>query len=232
MELRGTRPVRDDPDALCRFIPGNGMWWGWPDYTADMQPVYDPRFQPPPEMIARNGYPEGISFVIDQQATNLDAQSTAPLEDPSTKRDALLKGVFPSLAGAAKFDFIPSSSPLSKTFPNSVIVALSGDRAPFATGGQRYIKYIGPYGFKVVRVDLDRPKQVKDFVYNTRGGPRSRLNFNSPNLLERPVDLKFGPDGAIYILDAGRMEMKDGRERYDPGTGQIFRLVPIAGTMH
>jgi len=226
MELRGTRPVRDDPDVLCRFFPNNAQWFGWPDFTADLQPVYEPKFQPPPEMIARNGYPDGISFVIDQPATDNDPQNPAPLGDPSARRDQLVKGTFPSLSGAAKFDFVPANNPLAKMWHDSALVALSGDRAPFATGGQNYMRYAGPYGYRVVAVNI-QTKQVKEFVRNTRGGPASRLDLHTPNLLERPVDVKFGPDGSVYILDAGRMQMRDGRERYEPGSGQIFRLAPM-----
>jgi hypothetical protein len=31
----------------------------------------------------------------------------------------------------------------------------------------------------------------------------------------------------MYILDMGRMEVRNGRERYETGSAQIYRLVPI-----
>ena len=46
-----------------------------------------------------------------------------------------------------------------------------------------------------------------------------------PETLERPADVKFGPDGALYIVDMGRIVMKGGREIPIEGTGKIFRLV-------
>jgi glucose/arabinose dehydrogenase len=67
---------------------------------------------------------------------------------------------------------------------------------------------------------------VNDFVRNTSGGPASRIDQKNLNLLERPIDVKFAPDGSLFILDAGRMRMRDGRELYESGTGKIFRLVP------
>jgi glucose/arabinose dehydrogenase len=178
-------------------------------------------------MIARNGYPDGISFVVDAPATDNDPQNTVPLGDPGSHRERLVKGVFPSLSGAAKFDFVPATSPLAKNYRDHAIVALSGDRAPFATGGKKYVNYNGPYGYRVVAVNVLNKTRARDFVYNTGGLPASRLRLNTSNLLERPVDVKFGPDGSMYILDAGRMEIRDGRERYEPGTGQIFRLSPM-----
>jgi glucose/arabinose dehydrogenase len=104
-------------------------------------------------------------------------------------------------------------------------VALAGDRAPFATSGR---PIIGPIGYKVVSVDLDS-KRVDDFVRNTAGGPASRIDEKNPNLLERPIDVKIGPDGTVFILDAGRMQVRDGRETYETGTGKIFRVVPTPG---
>lgn len=211
MELRGTRPVKNDPDALLRLL--SGAWYGWPDYTASLEPVGDNRFQPPEEMIARTGY-KRVLFVIDQQATNLLA--------PDASRDSMLKGVFSPLSGAAKLDFVPANGPF-KRFAGQAVVALAGDRAPFATSGH---PIIGPIGYKVVIVDPNSRK-VTDFIWNTARGPASRIDPNNPNLLERPVDVKFNPhDGTLYILDQGRMEIRNGREHFDPGTGQIFRLVP------
>jgi glucose/arabinose dehydrogenase len=218
MELRGTRPVKNDPDALLRLIPG-GTWYGWPDYTADLQPVWDDKFQPPEDMIANTGY-KRVLFVIDQQATNVDPKNQSiQLLEPN--RETLLKGVFSPLSGAAKLDFAPGSGPF-KQFRGKAIVALSGDRAPFATSGN---PIIGPIGYKVVMVDTDT-RQISDFVRNIAGGPASRIDSNNLNLLERPIDVKFGPDGSLYILDTGHLRMHSGREEYELGTGKIFRLVP------
>ncbi len=210
MEMRGTRPIKDDGDALLRLVPG-GTWYGWPDYSADLQPVTDQRYQPPIDLIDRTGYPE-VRFLIDQDASHLFAPN----------RDTLLQATFPSLSGAARIDVVPSSGPF-RDFRGNIIVSLGGDRAPFATSGR---KLLGPIGYKIVRVDPDN-HQVKDFVRNTRGGPSSKLGGN-PDLIERPVDVKFAPDGSLYILDYGKMSMRDGKERIEAGTGQVFRLVPIA----
>ena len=222
MELRGTRPVRDDPDALLRLIRG-GTWYGWPDYTADLQPVSDDKYQPAPLLdISRTGY-KRVLFVLDQEATAADSKNqNVSFQVPI--RDTLWKGSFAPLSGAAKLDFIPDSWP-ERSFRRRAVVALSGDRAPFATSGR---PIVGPIGYKVVSIDLDA-RRVEDFIRNTAGGPASRIDEKNPNLLERPIDVKFGPDGSLYILDAGRMQIRDGRESYEAGTGKIFRLVPTPG---
>ena len=217
MELRGTRPVKNDRDALLRLIPG-GAWYGWPDYTADLRPVSEDQFQPPQEMIARTGY-QRVLWVIDRNQTNSDPKAI-PIQEPTRDR---VMGEFSPLSGAAKLDFVPATWP-DRLARGKAVVALAGDTAPFDTSGR---PIIGPIGYKVAIVDVQTAR-VEDFIRNTAGGPASRIDPKNLNLLERPVDVKFGPDGTLYILDAGRMQIRDGRPEYEPGTGQIFRLVPEA----
>ena len=218
MELRGTRPVKDDPDVLCRLV--QGTWYGWPDWTADFHPITDDKYHPGIEMIYSTGV-DALPVLIDQSASGRDGTG---LRAPT--REDLLRGTFPSQSGAAKLVMAPRTGPFER-FQGSAIVALSGDRSPFATGNQ---KTIGPVGYKVVRVSLDN-QQVEDFIRNTAGKPAHTLPKQKKrlrgNTLERPVDVKFGPDGALYVLDMGRMEIKNGKEHIVAGSGQIFRLVPV-----
>lgn len=208
MQLRGTRPVKDDPDVILWLVPG--AWYGWPDFSADLFPIGNDRFQPPQDMIIQTGYPE-LSSLIDHEASGLIRPD----------RSNLLRGVFPSLSGAGKFDFAPGAGDF-RPFHGHAIIALSGDRAPFATSGR---KLVCPQGYRVVRVDVET-KQVRDFIKNTQGLPASRMK-DVPDALERPIDVKFGPDGAMYIVDVGQLEIKGGRERARPHTGKIFRLTAI-----
>jgi glucose/arabinose dehydrogenase len=212
MKLRGTRPVKDDPDVMLRLV--HGQWYGWPDYSANLKEIREGQFQPPVEMIVRSGYRD-LSFLIDHETSQLA---------PPNPNSNLLTAEFKALSGASKFDFAPAAGPLSRLRQGGTIaiVALSGDRAPFDTGG---LRMTGPTGYKVVQVNID-DRTVKDFVRNTQEGPGSRRE--SEIELERPVDAKFGPDGALYILDMGKMDMKDGRERVRGGTGKIYKLLGVA----
>lgn len=211
MELRGTRPVKDDPDALVRVILSGGVpvWYGFPDYSTDGRPISNPEFQPGEEMIIRFGYPD-VAELIDHVRSGLDKVRA----DPETVNRA----VFGPLSGAAKLDVVPASGDFAD-FHGSVIVSLFGDRAPFATSKK---KLTGTPGRRVVRVDIDN-RRVDDFVYNTQGKPASQLDRGTV-ALERPIDVKFGPDGAMYILDFGRMRMRGGTEVTQPRSGRIFRL--------
>lgn len=207
MELRGTRPVQDDPDSLLWVL--KGTWYGFPDYSADLRPISELP-APPQDMLIKTGYPE-LSSLIDHEASNLLRPD----------RSTLVRGVFRPLSGAAKMDFVRASGPFAE-FRGNAIVALSGDQAPFATSDR---KLLSPIGYKIVRVDVDN-RQVRDFVHNTEDLPASKLHGH-PEALERPIDIKFGPDGAMYILDLGVVNYKTGHPRIRPGTGRIFRLVSI-----
>ncbi|MGB7160783.1 MAG: hypothetical protein WBD40_22150 [Tepidisphaeraceae bacterium] len=220
MELRGTRPVQDDPDVLLRVV--SARWYGWPDYSADLRPIAEARNQPPRELLVT--YTEGLTEVIDHRGSGL--------ESPYSFRRDLVNAVFPPLAGAAGVTFVPDSGPLEH-FEGHAIVALSGDRAPFATSGR---KMKGPTGYRIVRVDNvtqtdSGAQEVSDFVRNTAGVPRSRqrgLTYHDV-CLERPIAVKFDlSDGSMYIVDFGVLEMRKGREFVKAHTGRIFKLVPAA----
>jgi glucose/arabinose dehydrogenase len=210
MKLRGTRPVKDDPDVMLRMV--HGTWYGWPDFGANLVPIRDGRFQPPVAMIEKSGYRD-LSFLIDHQTSQLK---------PPPLNSNLVSAEFKPLSGAAKFDFAPGSGSFSRLRQagNIAIVALFGDRAPYDTSG---MKMTGPTGYKVVQVNLD-DGTIKDFIRNTQEGPASLRRTAG---LERPVDVKFGPDGALYILDFGQMEMDKGREKIKRGTGCIFKLIAL-----
>jgi len=139
-------------------------------------------------------------------------------------RDTLLRGVFPSLSGSAKLDFVPFG-PGFEDFSGDLLVALSGDRAPFATTN---FPLKAPVGYKVVRLNPGT-KQVSDFIFNTQGVPQHLLRRRTV-ALERPIDVKFGPDGALYIIDMGRVRMKNGKPVATSGTGKVLRLFGTAST--
>lgn len=208
MELRGTRPIKDDPDVLFRLVPQAD--YGRFDYSRDLHPITDERYQPPVAMILGSGFKK-ILFLVDHAGSGLQPPN----------RDLLLAGVFQPLSGAAKFDFCPGSG-FFKKWEGDAIVALWGDRAPFATSG---MKMTGPTGYKLVRVNTDT-KQVEEFVRNTTGLPSSLQRRGLG--LERPIDAKFGPDGALYIVDFGKLEMRGGREKITPRTGAVYRLSGIS----
>ena len=57
---------------------------------------------------------------------------------------------------------------------------------------------------------------------NTSPGAKCDANANgSPSI---------AASCALYVLDLGWLEVKNGRERVHAGTGQVFRVVPVPQT--
>jgi hypothetical protein len=152
---------------------------------------------------------------------------TKPGAPPGSVFD-LLKAEFPWQSGVGKMAWIPKSGPFhTSRFEGQLLVAMWGDGEPFSTSG-RPIPSPLP-GYRIVRVDTNsRPGRVMDFIYNTQGGPASQLGEGRNVGLERPIDVKFGPDGNLYILDFGQAVYKHGELQTENGTGKIFVLVPAA----
>lgn len=225
MERRGTRPVNDDPNAVLHIPIGAPRWWGFPDFSADLRPVTDGRFQPDdPQALRRTGYTEvNPLFEHNQRGPNGETMLTAP---DDTDRENYVRAIIPPLSGAAKMTFLPTDGAFGIYRGRQLIVALSGDHAPYATGGK---PLKAPLGYKVVRVDdvEGDAKSVKDFVHNVAGVPRHMArNGGTADMLERPIDVKMGPDGNLYILDLGYLDPHGGKSHIRGGTGQIFRVLP------
>jgi glucose/arabinose dehydrogenase len=106
---------------------------------------------------------------------------------------------FPPHAAAVKFDVAPPGSP----FAGQLFVALFGDEAPMtAPPGPRV-------GRSVARVD---PTDWS--LYPVVSEP-----------LSRPIDARFGPDGALYVLDFGAFEMHAERGVVaEAGSGKLWRM--------
>ncbi|MEM6313124.1 MAG: hypothetical protein AAF743_03510 [Planctomycetota bacterium] len=208
MELRGTRPVADDPDALYRVPLGTtmsdsgGTWFGWPDYSADLQPITEPQFAPPTDMLARTGYPE-LAPLVDHDGSDL-----LPPD-----RQTLLRGVFPPTAAPAKLDFPPDTEAF-RPFRDDLIIALLGELDQ--------VRDDPGLAGKVVRVEPDL-RRTSDFIYNTRRMPASLID-KPGNAMEHPIAIRSTDDGVIYILDVGELKVKNGHVYPLGRTGRIYRL--------
>lgn len=228
-EMRGSRPVKDDRDAIIQTytypnppaeLPSNpgGADGGFPDFSTDFYPLSLARFQPPLSAFPPNNVPKVGSL--------FDHHGREPVRGAPDTTSRTLVATFPSLSGAAKMCFAPSKGPFSAPrFRDRLFVALSGDRAPFATGGAKLLR---PVGYKVVTVDTSPDGKVEDLIFNVPMLPASKVNRRGFVGLERPVDVKIGPDGSLYVLDMGEIDYRvDGRQKVSHGTGKLFRLVPV-----
>ena len=78
-------------------------------------------------------------------------------------------------------------------------------------------------GYRVQRVNLSTG-QASDFLVNRSRKPASASGGEG---LERPIQLEWGPDGSLYVVDFGRIDiLEDAKESMDarPSTGKLWRV--------
>lgn len=205
-DIRSTRPVRDDPDSILRVR--QGAWYGWPDFAADLRPITDDTYQPPGEYLAPGH--EGIGFVIDHAASGLAAPDRSLLV-AATKPHAALGGM----------DVVPADGPFAR-WGGSLLISEMGDFRPLTDP----ITAEDRAGFQVEVVDLATGRR-ETFARNRGDGPaRPASELELARGFERPVDVKIGPDGLVYVLDFGVFDATAEAGRVLPKTGKVFRIEP------
>jgi glucose/arabinose dehydrogenase len=214
-DVRGSRPVQDEFDPT--YWVREGAWYGWPDFSAAFEPLTDPKFDVPdslqaPIYVAGEMLPgeKRIGFLIDHEASGL----TPP--DPS-----LIAGLHQWQSSPSLLDVAPDSW---GDMAGNIFVAEWGDLSP-ATNPLRD----DPVGSRITRIDLEAGEGAS-FIHNVMPGPASAQDALGQDL-ERPFDVKFGPDGAMYIVDYGAVifnpvRLVRDKARYDwpPETGIIWRV--------
>ncbi|HEV7765095.1 MAG TPA: hypothetical protein VGQ76_08850 [Thermoanaerobaculia bacterium] len=99
-----------------------------------------------------------------------------------------------------------------------VLVAEMGDFKPMTAPDSERA------GYQVERID-PRTGAITPYLRNRNDGdaaPASTLDLR--NGFERPVDVRIGPDGAIYVLDFGAFVTAGGAPKAFPKTGKLFRI--------
>jgi len=96
----------------------------------------------------------------------------------------------------------------------------------FGSGGRIAGEDITAYaakGHRISQINISTGA-VSTFAINKSGFPSSITREGG---FERPIDLVFGPDGAMYILDLG-MNSPRNPSAYFPNTGVIWKVTRIA----
>ena len=81
-------------------------------------------------------------------------------------------------------------------------------------------------GFQVEAVDLKTGHRTVFARNRGAGRPEPASHLNSKDGFERPVDVKVGPDGLVYVLDFGAFESTGASAKVFPKTGKVFRIEP------
>lgn len=122
--------------------------------------------------------------------------------------------------------------PMINFIPRSAISGFQFNQDPsFGFVGDAFIAEFGPVkrmgeedatqpntGHRITKVDM-RTGALSVFVQNQGGLPASKSNTQG---LERPIDIQFGEDHAMYILDYGIYD--ENINRPVPRTGTLWRV--------
>jgi glucose/arabinose dehydrogenase len=205
-DQRGSRPVWGAGELL--YEVHQGTWYGWPDYSGpkslDHAEFTPPRGDKPQRLLEKSPGPW-----LPTHAAAGDSPPTVVPQDVPPAPVAYL----PVHSSADGLDFSKAGE---FGYVSHGFIAEFGDMAP-SVG-----KVLEPVGFKVARVDMARGV-VEDFAVNRKGlGPASRLKTGG---LERPVSLRFGPDGkSLYVVDFGVMTVSRKGPEAQKRTGVIWRI--------
>ena len=209
-DIRGTRPVSEDPDAIYRFR--EGAWYGWPDYASDLVPMSDPSHRPPDRFLAAGH--SGIEPVIDEAKSGLKPPD----------RELLLATTQPH-AALGGMTFVPAGGPFAR-WAGQLLISEMGDFKPSTDAVHPEIRA----GFQIELVDPATGRRTPFARNRGSGNPEPASHLNVKDGFERPVDVKVGPDGLVYVLDFGAFESTADSAKVFPKTGKVFRIEPAADT--
>jgi hypothetical protein len=222
---RGARPVNNAPDrlALARQNPdGSPDYHGWPDrfgFLDSSQALYNPVGGPGDDNPA---------VAIGKPVLPVLAFPPQPITAPIALE--------PADVAAVGLDFVPNSFVHGPVRKGAALIAREGDfgfsrgnGSPEAGHDIELVNFSGP----------NEPLQLQQtkFAVNRTGDQA----FTDPDVhgINRPTDLKFGPDGCAYLVDYGAVRdfgQSDPATMFKaapdaplvqiPGTGVIWKICP------
>lgn len=225
---RGARPVNNSPDRLTlaqQNADGSPDYHGWPDrfgFLDSTQALYNPVGGPGDDNAAAAvGKPVQPVLAAPPQPV------TAPI------------ALEPADVAVVGLDFAPDSFVAGPVKRGAALIAREGDFG-FSKGNGT-----PEAGHDIELVNFSDPNaplqlQQSRFAYNTTGDQA----FTDPGVrgINRPTDLKFGPDGCAYLVDYGAVRdfgqsdpatvfqgAGNGPLVQVPGTGVIWKICPSAG---
>jgi glucose/arabinose dehydrogenase len=234
---RGARPTNNSPDrlAIARQNPdGTPEYHGWPDrfgFLDSTQSVFNPKGSPGDDDPATANKPVLPVFAFFPQ------QPVAPI------------ALEPSDVAAVGLDFVPSSFVGGVVKKNAALVSREGDfgfsqanGTPEAGHDVELVNFTG---------SSPRELQLSRFAFNCRQGEQRHDPDGTPKCtgeteqafvsrmhgINRPTTIRFGPDGAAYLVDYGAVRDPGGSDPDSrfvnpanaplvqlPGTGTIWRI--------
>ena len=233
---RGARPANNAPDRLAlaqQNADGSPDYHGWPDrfgFLESTQAVFNPVGGPGDDLCSPPNppFPACIPLVLAK-----DVPVKAVLDHPPQAITAPL-ALEPADVAVVGLDFAPKSFVVGPVKKGAALIAREGDfgfskpnGSPEAGHDIELVNFSGP----------GEPLQLQQtkFAFNTTGDQA----FTDPGVrgINRPTDLKFGPDGCAYLVDYGAVRdfgQSDAATKFTdpadaalvqiPGTGVIWKI--------
>ena len=235
---RGARPTNNAPDrlAIARQNPdGTPEYHGWPDrfgFLDSTQSVFNPKGSGGDDNSAATaGKPVLPVFAFFPQ------QPVAPI------------ALEPSDVAAVGLDFVPNSFVGGVVKKNAALVSREGDFGFSQANGTPE----AGHDVELVNFTGSTPSELRlsRFAFNCRQGDQRHDPDGTPKCtgeteqafvsrmrgINRPTTIRFGPDGAAYLVDYGAVRDPGGSDRDSrfvnpanaplvqlPGTGTIWRI--------
>jgi glucose/arabinose dehydrogenase len=240
---RGSRPVNNAPDrlAVARQNPdGTPEWHGWPDrfgFLDSTQAVFNPVGGPADDNPA---------FVVGRPVLPILAFPPQPAVAPLALE--------PADVAAVGLDFAPNAFLGGVVKKHAVLLSREGDFGFSTKNGEpilghdveliNFTRQGNPNELQMSRFAFNCPQSAQD--RNADGNPTCKVQSNQAFTdglrgINRPTTLKFGPDGAAYLVDYGAVRdfgrSVPASKFVDPsaaplvqipGTGTIWKISRIA----
>jgi glucose/arabinose dehydrogenase len=118
--------------------------------------------------------------------------------------------------------FVPEGGPFNR-WAGILLISEMGDFKPTTDP----VHATDHAGFQIEAVNVETGRRVV-FARNRGTGPALPAStLDLQEAFERPVDVKIGPDGLVYVVDFGVFRPQKKMANVMPKTGKVFRIEPI-----
>jgi glucose/arabinose dehydrogenase len=240
---RGARPVNNAPDrvAIARQNPdGSPSFHGWPDrfgFLDSTQSVFNPIGGP------------GDDLWPDVARIRAENSPVRPVLAFPPRPPAAPIALEPADVAAVGLDFVPNSFVRGVVKRHAVLLSREGDFGFSPANGNpvlghdvELINFLSddPTELQMSRFAFNCPRRAQG--HNPDGSPTCDVAIKQAFTarirgINRPVTLRFGPDGAAYLVDYGAVRDPGGSEPASmfvnpanaplvqiPGTGVVWRI--------
>jgi cytochrome c len=182
-------PDNPEPDPL-RGPAGHGRWmlirepgnYGWPFCVTPDMPYIDYDFE-----TGESGEPFNCLRPVNDSAHNTGRRVLPPVVQPDVWYSAVNTGLFPELF---------------ENMGGDGVGPMAGPAYQFSRKSRSRVKWPRYYHGVPLFYEWTRD-YIKEFRLNRPNGTRLEEIRHVPVFVDNPMDMEFGPDGALYVLEYG-----------------------------